>query len=149
MIEAMNFSVPTRSLSPARQGLLIVAVLFGVLLMHDVATGNAVHMRSPQPMSDHGDALERLDPATHPATDPDILSSGIEVAPLPGHPLVVVCKAVLVAGLTLPLLGYFRVKRRATSLTLPAKLWHRRSSGAAIAAWLQRPSLARLCISRT
>ncbi|MBA2445534.1 MAG: hypothetical protein H0V49_09410 [Nocardioidaceae bacterium] len=141
----MDFSVPIRSLSPGKQCLLVVAVLFGVLFMHGVATGHAVHMPPAESMSGHSDAVERLEPAV----GPDSLSSDIELAALPGHPLVVVCMAVVVAGLTLPLLGHFRVKKRARNLTLPAKPWHRRGPRATTAAWVLTPSLTRLCISRT
>lgn len=150
----MELTAAVPGISRARQTLLALVILGGVLLMHGLAADHAMPMA-------HG-----VTSGTHTATDAGQDSShngstmlgsadqgqggNVWSAPQPGfHAMVAGCVAVLSTWLLLPLLAGRRHRTRTRALALGRLPLLSPGNNATASLWLLTPSLTRLGIART
>lgn len=145
----------TPGTSRAKQTLLALVILGGVLLMHGVAADHAMPMSHGPTSGTHG-SMAAVQAIGHESSDllgdaEQQPASAVWSSPEAGsHAMVAGCVAVLVTGLMLPLVlagRRLRVRTRPFGLNrLPAL---RPGNNATASLWLLTPSLTRLGIART
>ena len=146
-------------LTRARQLLVVLGLLCGILLMHGISSDHSMPMASVSmsdgPMSD-GPMSEGPMSQGHAvigsvaATGADDVPLDLVSAPLTAHSMGALCLAILGgAVLLLPMLvASLRVRRRGDA-GLPPSTRLGLAQGATFTRWLEPPSLTGLCISRT
>jgi hypothetical protein len=144
--EGVPSTAARAQMTGARQLLLVLGLLLGVMLMHGVTADHDMPMASAAPMATPN-AVGHI--ASGHVNDPLVASQADVASGILEQSMATMCVAILVGGLLLPLLAAWRLKKR-TAYSLSSSTVLRSSMArTAESRWPAAPSLTRLCVSRT